>query len=98
MTTAATRQRLELLHKLLADSFIERLEADAKDGIPTDAATLGAISKFLKDNEVTADPADSDELANLKRQFSELQSQRNNGRKTGAALAVVKAQAEIKTG
>jgi hypothetical protein len=46
--------------------MIKRLEEDLKDGIPTDAATLGAITKFLKDNEVTADPADADDLSSLR--------------------------------
>lgn len=98
MTKQATREKLERLHGMLADSFVARLAADAKDEIPTDAATLGAISKFLKDNEVTADPADSDELAHLKQQFINLQSQRNNGRKTAAALALVSAKSELKVG
>ena len=76
--TIGTRVLLEKLHGLLADSFVHRLEEDKRDKIPTDAATLGAISKFLKDNEVTADPADNTELADLKQQFMDLQGQRQN--------------------
>lgn len=91
-----TRAALERLHGLLTESFVKRLEEDARDGIPTDAATLGAISKFLKDNEVTADPADNTELADLKKQFMELQGQRSNGRKAGRVLELVKA--DLKTG
>ena len=48
--TVGSRALLERLHGLLAESFVNRLEEDSKDNIPTDAATLGAISKFLKDN------------------------------------------------
>lgn len=91
-----SRELLERLHGLLTASFVARLEEDAKDGIPTDAATLGAISKFLKDNEVTADPADNTELAELKEQFVALQNQRNNGRKAGRVLELVKE--DLKTG
>lgn len=91
-----SRALLERLHGLLTASFVARLEEDAQDNIPTDAATLGAISKFLKDNEVTADPADNTELADLKKQFMELQGQRQNGRKAGRVLELVKA--DLKTG
>ena len=87
---------LERLHGLLTESFVRRLEEDERDGIPTDAATLGAISKFLKDNEVTADPADNTELADLKKQFLDLQANRKNGRRVGAVLDLVKA--DLKTG
>lgn len=93
---AGSRALLEQLHGLLTESFLRRLADDARDEIPTDAATLGAISKFLKDNEVTADPADNTELADLKAQFMELQGQRQNGRKAGRVLELVKA--DLKTG
>lgn len=91
-----SRALLEKLHGMLTESFVRRLEDDERDGIPTDAATLGAISKFLKDNEVTADPADNDELADLKQRFLELQGQRSNGRKAGRVLELVKS--DLKTG
>lgn len=94
--SAGDRATLEMLHGLLTASFVQRLQDDIKDGIPTDAATLGAISKFLKDNEITADPADTDELKDLKRSFTELQAQRRNGRKTGTVLDLVKN--DLKTG
>ncbi|MGH8759921.1 MAG: hypothetical protein ACREVW_10485 [Burkholderiales bacterium] len=84
---AAQRDRLEMLHGLITEAFVTRLEADAQDGIPTDAATLGAITKFLKDNEVTADPADNEKLRDLKNQFTELQQQRSERRK--AALHAI---------
>ncbi len=96
MADTGTRATLERLHGLLTESFVQRLEKDNKDGIPTDAATLGAISKFLKDNEITADPADTDELKDLKSRFTELQNQRKNGRKVGAVLDLVKQ--DLKTG
>ena len=94
--SSGSRALLEKLHGLLADSFVTRLEEDKKDAIPTDAATLGAISKFLKDNEVTADPADNTELADLKQQFMDLQGQRQNGRKATRVLELVKS--DLKTG
>jgi len=71
VTKAASVGELGLLHKLLAKSFKERLEADMQDNIPTDAATLGALAKFLKDNSVTADPASADDLGVLRAKLQE---------------------------
>lgn len=55
----ATVAELQELHRLIAQSLNQRIEADMEDGIPTDAATLGAAIKFLKDNSITADPANA---------------------------------------
>lgn len=63
---ASSRKELEELHSLIAKSFKTRIDADIEDGIPTDAATLSAAVKFLKDNAVTADPADQDDLSELR--------------------------------
>jgi hypothetical protein len=63
---ASSRKELEELHKLVAKSYKTRIEADLDDNIPTDAATLSGAVKFLKDNAVTADPADQDDLAELR--------------------------------
>ena len=72
---AATLGELEELHKLVTRSYTERIQQDLDDGLPTDAATLSGAAKFLKDNAITADPADQDDLAqlreNLKRQAEE---------------------------
>lgn len=90
----ASLEKLHKLHGMLADSFASRLEQDIKDNIPTDAATLGAISKFLKDNEVTADPADDSDLADLKNKFKEAQDNRRN---RGANVVALAAK-DLKTG
>ena len=63
---AASVDDLNDLHALVVKSMKERIEADIKDGIPTDAATLGAAIKMLKDNSITADPKDKDDLTNLR--------------------------------
>ena len=76
MSNKATRDLLEKLHGLQANSFIQRLEQDIKDNIPTDAATLSAISKFLKDNDVVADPATNTELGMLQDKFKEQRAAR----------------------
>ena len=58
MSKATPLAELQELHQLVAKSLNKRITLDMEDNIPTDAATLGAAIKFLKDNSVTADPAD----------------------------------------
>lgn len=76
---AATMQELNDLHSLIAKSFIQRIELDNKDNIPTDAATLGAAIKFLKDNAVSADPADADDLSDLRKKLTVAAENRRKG-------------------
>ena len=68
---AASLVELQELHKLVAKSLNQRIQQDIEDSLPTDAATLGAAIKFLKDNAVTADPADSDDLKGLRDKLTE---------------------------
>lgn len=66
MAKATPLAELQELHRLVAQSLNQRITLDIADNIPTDAATLGAAIKFLKDNAVTADPADQDDLSELR--------------------------------
>lgn len=91
----ASVEKLNKLHGMLADSFSQRLELDIKDNIPTDAATLGAISKFLKDNDVTADPASDDKLGALQEKFKNAVSP---GRRERASNVVELARQDLMTG
>ena len=85
MSKPASIARLGELHVKVTEAFIRRLDADAQDAIFTDAATLGAVTKFLKDNSVSADPADQDDLKELREQFRAQSEARRNRR--GAALS-----------
>jgi len=87
MTKASTVGELNVLHSLIAKSLKLRIEQDIDDNIPTDAATLGAAIKFLKDNNVTADPADSDDLAELRNKLKEQSAQRRRSVGNVVALA-----------
>lgn len=87
MSKAADMDSLRLLHRLQAQGLIMRLEQDLRDGIPTDAATLGAINKFLKDNEVTADPADTDDLQEMRDRLTRQQNERKARAKNVIDLA-----------
>lgn len=94
MAKAADIDMLQLLHNLQAQSMIKRLQEDLADGIPTDAATLGAISKFLKDNEVTADPADSDDLAALRDKLKQQSAERRA--RSGNVIALIQEEDQYK--
>jgi len=76
---AATLGELQELHRLIAQSLNQRISQDIDDNIPTDAATLGAAIKFLKDNAVTADPADSDDLSKLRDKLADQAKRRRTG-------------------
>lgn len=73
---------------MIARSFKQRIEQDMEDQIPTDAATLSAAVKFLKDNAVTADPADQDDLSELRDRLAEQARQRKE--RNGKVLDLVK--------
>lgn len=78
----ATLVELQALQDLIVKSLNNRIEQDIEDGIPTDAATLGVAIKLLKDNNVSADPADATELGSLREKLAEQnrlrQERRNN--------------------
>ena len=84
---AATLGELQELHKLVAKSLNQRISMDIDDNVPTDAATLGAAIKFLKDNAVTADPADADDLNTLRDQLSRQEKARRTKGSNVVALA-----------
>lgn len=77
------------LHALVVKSMKERIEADIKDGIPTDAATLGAAIKMLKDNAITADPQNKDDLTALRDKLK-AESEARRKRNMDNVLSLVK--------
>lgn len=88
---AGSMQELNELHRLITKSFTQIIGKDLEDDVPTDAATLGAAIKFLKDNSVTADPADAEDLNELREKFKEAAARRKN-----RGLSVVgKAEADL---
>lgn len=84
---ASSRHDLEELHKLITRSYKTRIEQDIEDNIPTDAATLAGAVKFLKDNAVTADPADQDDLSELREKLSQQAAKRRE--RVGSTLSLV---------
>lgn len=87
MSTAASTKELAELHRLITQSLTNRITDDMRDGIPTDAATLSSAIKFLKDNAITADPADADDLSALRDKLK----QQINKNKVGNVIALATA-------
>ncbi len=88
---AATLKELQELHRIVAQSLTTRISQDMEEKLPTDAATLGAAIKFLKDNSVSADPADADDLDALRDKLTkQMQERRAKG-----ASAVASANTDL---
>ena len=62
---AATQSQLGELHELLARAYRTGIEADMDEQLYNPALLSGA-AKFLKDNEITADLKEADDLAELR--------------------------------
>lgn len=56
---------LQKLHQELAAAMLEEVELARAEEMPIPAADKGAIAKFLKDNNITADPAANADLEAL---------------------------------
>lgn len=87
MSGAATTASLHELHRKLAEQLEATLDRDINDDMPTDAATLSVISNFLKNNNITCDPADQDTTTALQEKFKE-QARIREARKQTALAAV----------
>ena len=68
---AAKQDILGELHEALAQLMLNELRwyMDQDPPIPLPAADKAAIAKFLKDNSITCDPADSSQLEELRTQL-----------------------------
>lgn len=88
---AASTEDMQLLHKIVVKSITNRITQDMEDDVPTDAATLGAAIKMLKDNNITADPADSNDLADLRKKLVD----QREGRKSNVVSIIDAAKADI---
>lgn len=68
---AAKESYLGELHEFLAEQFMIEGRWYRENDIPMPAADKAAMSKFLKDNNITCDPADRADLEALKAEFLE---------------------------
>jgi hypothetical protein len=79
MAKAATKSRLSELHKMFTEALISELKQAGEEEIPLPAADKSVITKFLKDNEITAD-ADSTEMQDLRDEFEDELAQKRRAR------------------
>lgn len=98
MTQAAPTTALQELHALVAKSFKDRIEQDLEDKLPTDAATLGAAIKFLKDNNISADPANKDDLNELRQGLTDARAARAKARAERASNVIAMADHDLRAG
>lgn len=93
---AASAERMAELHRKLEAQLTATLDRDIKDDVPTDAATLSVIKGFLKDNNITSDPADRGSTDQLQDRFREQARIREERRKAALQLVQTTNETEIK--
>lgn len=76
------------LHELLAQAMEDELKRCKDADLSVSAPFAAVIAKFLKDNNVTAEREDMDELAKLREQLE-------GGRASARAVLLSKAQEEL---
>ena len=81
---AASMARLEELHELLAETFIDELKYYKAEGIPVPAADKSAAIRFLSDNSVVATPKSTEDLDKLREEFK--------SKPRGSRLAALRAE------
>lgn len=96
MAKPASMARLHHLHNMLTESFIRRLEEDEKENLFTDAATLSAMIKLLKDSEVSADPLQADGLSELQQGLEDQVARLRRERQERKDKALRLAEADLK--
>lgn len=90
MSGAASTASLQELHRKLTEQFEATLARDIRDDMPTDAATLSVISNFLKNNNITCDPADEDTTGALREKFTQQRELRDQ--RKAATMALVRSK------
>lgn len=61
----ATKDELGALHRLVTKAYIGEIQTCLDEEVMVTPALLSGAAKFLKDNEITADPADKKDLRDL---------------------------------
>ena len=69
---AASVDRLNLIHDLLATYYKEILEAGIEGEMELSSGTLAALNTFLKNNEIVAALDESEPMKDLTAKFKEL--------------------------
>lgn len=90
MAKSASVSKLNTLHALLTDMFIQDLQMAIADGIPLSSADKSVIVTFLKNNDISATP-EEEQLQALRSEFETMTDER---RRTAAMNLVDAAMAD----
>lgn len=92
---SAKVSRLNELHELLAELFIDDIKVAREEGIPLAASDKAVIAKFLKDNNISAEP-DTEDMQALNDEFrKEIETKRRS--RAEAIIARSEAEDEVFT-
>lgn len=88
--TKGTTEQLGALHGKMSRYFEKIVDDALRDTedplwLPLDAATIGQITKFLKDNEITADITDNKTLGAIRDKIAKAAEERTRRQVAGAA-------------
>ena len=72
MANKASTDKLNKLHDLVATYYADTLGLALEEGAELSSGTLNAINSFLKNNDITADPIESQPMQNLTYRIQDL--------------------------
>ena len=90
---AAKQSKVSSLHDLLTELFIEDIKMCRAEGIPMSASDKAVIVKFLKDNDVTAEP-DEAKVQALRDEFQDELAAKREARRQHILMKAVGAEAD----
>lgn len=83
----ASKEELGALHKLVTAAYAGEIKTCLKEEVAVPPALLSGAAKFLKDNEITADPAENKDMRDLQNRLKEASASREQ-RRSGILKAV----------
>ncbi|MGL5261217.1 MAG: hypothetical protein ACRC9P_02410 [Bacteroides sp.] len=81
MSLKTTKELLHEVHGMLASYFLDELKYAKEEGVPMMSSTLSVIVTFLKNNEITADVMDDNNLEALREEIINARETRSKGSK-----------------
>lgn len=94
---AAKQSKVSSLHDLLTELFIEDIKMCRAEGIPMSASDKAVIVKFLKDNNITAEP-DAEKVQELRDEFQDELEARREAKRQHILMKAVGADCDAMAG
>lgn len=94
---AAKQSKVSSLHDLLTELFIEDIKMCRSEGIPMSASDKAVIVKFLKDNNITAEP-DAEKVQELRSEFQDELEARREAKRQHILMKAVGADCDAMAG